>query len=107
MYLLFFTLACTKSKRFEITIPAEIGVNQEIKNIAPINRENSDASAQSMNELIRNMTDAQNPRFTLADQKRSQNAYAYSRAQEGQILSQKETETICKRAEVEGVVHDP
>jgi hypothetical protein len=98
------TLACTKSKRFEITIPAEIGINQEIKNIAPINRESSDISSSSMNELIRNMTDAKNPRFSLADQKRSQNAYTYSRAQEGQVLSQKETETICKRAEVEGIL---
>lgn len=104
MYILFLTLACTKSKRFEITIPAEIGINQEIKNIAPINRESSEQSSTSMNELIRNMTDAKNPRFTLADQKRAQNAYTRSRAQEGQILSQKETETMCSRAEVEGIL---
>jgi TPR repeat protein len=104
--MLFFllSLACTKTKYFTITIPAEIAIDQSVKNVAPLNRESSDESQKVMNELIRNMTDARSPRFLFADQKRSQAAYTASRAQEGEVLSKSETEKICSKANVNGIL---
>ena len=104
MYLIFMTLACTKTKRFDITIPAEINIDQNIKVLAPVNRENSDESDRSINELIRNMSDARNPRFSLIDQKRAQSAYTSSNVESGKVLTQAETEKICKRAEATGIL---
>lgn len=104
MYLLFMTLACTKTKRFDITIPAEINIDQEIKVLAPVNRENSEESDKAINELIRNMSDARNPRFALIDQKRSQSAYTSSNVESGTVLTRAETEKICKRSEATGIL---
>ena len=104
MYVLFLMLACTKTKRFDITIPAEINIDQEIKSLAPINRENSDESEKSLNELIRSMSDARNPRFSLVDQKRAQSAYTSIGAESGSILNRDDTEKLCKRADVTGIV---
>jgi len=97
-------LACNKTINFQITVPAQIVVEQDIKHIAPINREDDSISKTTMENFMKELQDAQNPRFSMVPKSKAQRTYTMARSTEGQLLNREQTQKICKNAEVNGIV---
>ena len=104
MNLIFFMLACTKTINFQITVPAHINIEQDIKDIASINRESDDVSSKTMEQFMKELQDAQNPRFTMVPKGKAKRAYLSARTTEGQILTREQAQKICSSADVNGII---
>jgi len=104
MNIIFLMIACTKTINFQITVPAQVAIDQEIKTIAPINREDENLSNRTMEKFMKELQDAQNPRFSMIPKSKAKRTYTRVRATEGQPLNREQTQKICTDAGVTGII---